>query len=177
MKGVLSVALLAGALLLPAHALADSVEVKIDGSVVAKAELKTATDDNRVLTGTSARSLAAASGCRTVDVARVGRDIFGFVVYKFHQRKRWCWDYPEITSRYVSTYVTDVDPNMEYRGVVGANGYFYTWCCSNGRSGHYSFRQGKFENCVLWFPCMRTEYPWVRIRSRGDGSYAYRTGL
>ena len=119
----------------------------------------------------------SAEGCRTVDIARVGHDIFGFVVYKFHQRKRWCWDYPRITWKSVSAYVSDVDPNMEYRGVVSASGYFYTWCCSNDESGHVSFRQAKFENCILWFPCTRTEYPWVRIRVRADGSWAYATGL
>ena len=120
---------------------------------------------------------ATASGCRTVDVARVGRDIFGFVVYKFHVRKRWCWTYPRITSVAVSTYVSDVDPNMEYRGGVAAGGYYYTWCCVSSRSGHYSLRQGKVENCILWFPCTRTEYPWVKVWVRGNGSYRYSTGL
>ena len=130
--------------------------------------------DDRVRRGEASRS---AQGCRTVDVARVGRDIFGFVVYRFHQRKRWCWDYPRITGKWISSYVSDVDPNMEYRGVVAAGGYFYEWCCSRPRSGHVSLRQARFENCVLWFPCTRTEYPWVKIRVRGDGSWVAATGL
>lgn len=120
---------------------------------------------------------AAASGCRTVDVARVGRDLFGFVVYKFHQVKSWCWSYPRITSKSIYTYVSDVDPNMRYGGIVAATGYFYPWCCGNAYSGHYSFRQGKFQNCILWFPCTRTEYPWVKIWAHGNGTYTYATGI
>ena len=119
----------------------------------------------------------SAGGCRTVDIAKVGRDIFGFVVYKFHQVKRWCWDFPRVTSVSVSTYVSDVDPNMDYLGIVGSKSTFYRWCCGSSRSGHYSFRQGKFKNCVLWFPCTRTEYPYVKIWSRADGSYSWATGL
>jgi hypothetical protein len=120
---------------------------------------------------------ASATGCRSVDIPRVGRDFFGFVVYKFHQVKRWCWNRPRVTSVTVYTYVSDVDPNMDYAGIVASNSYFYNWCCRSGTSGHYSMRQGKFKNCVLWFPCTRTEYPWVKIWAHGDGSYAWATGI
>jgi hypothetical protein len=158
MKRMATVALVAGALLAPGAAQA--------ATTVGAAEVKVSTS-----------SLTSASGCRTVDIARVGKDIFGFVVYKFHQVKKWCWDYPRITWKDAWTYVSHVDPNMEYRGVVSAVGYYYTWCCSNAYSGHYSLRVGKFENCVLWFPCTRTEYPWVKIWTRGDGSYRWATGI
>jgi hypothetical protein len=158
MRRAFTLALLAGALVVPASArAADTVEA---------AEI--------IVTGGE----SYASGCKTVDVARTGWDIFHLdVVYRFHQRKSWCWDYPRITWRYVSVYVTDVDPNMEYRGVVNAAGNYYPWCCRNRYSGHYSMRQGKFENCILWFPCTRTEYPWVKIWVRGNGTWKADTGL
>jgi hypothetical protein len=125
-----------------------------------------------------AEASASASGCRTVDIAKTGRDITTlFVVYKFHQVKRWCWSYPRVTSVSAYTYVSDVDPNMDYAGVVAAQSYFYPWCCGSSTSGHYSLRQGKFKNCILWFPCSRTEYPWVKIWAHGDGSYRWATGL
>jgi hypothetical protein len=118
----------------------------------------------------------ASAGCRRVDVARVGRSLLGFVVYKFHQVKRWCWDFPRITYKRVYAYVSDVDPYMHYAGVVSRVGYFYRWCCSTAYSGHYSLRVAKFQNCVPWIGCIRTEYPWVKIWVRAGGSYAYATG-
>jgi hypothetical protein len=128
MRRFVALALVGAALLVPAQARAADagVEVRVAGD-----------------------SAGLSSGCRNVDVARVGRDIFGFVVYKFHQVKRWCWSSPRITYRYVSTYVSDVDPNMDYKGVVAETGNYYIWCCGNSRSGHFSYRQGRFDNCVL----------------------------
>src|SRR5919108_4035984 len=156
MRRVFALALVVGALVLPAQAEAAGTDADLSEGTVATATVQ---------------------GCRTVDVARVGRDIFGFVVYKFHQVKRWCWDYPRITSVSVHTYVSDVDPNMDYDGIVASTSYFYTWCCGRSTSGHYSMRQGKFKNCILWFPCTRVEYPWVRIWARANGSYSWATGI
>ena len=123
MKRVVALALLAGALALPTQAWAAEARAVFteaaEGSV----------------------TLSSAGGCRTVDIPKVGKDIFGFVVYRFHHVKHWCWTYPRITSMTVYTYVSDVDPNMEYRGVIGSKSYFFTWCCRSGTSGHYSLRQ------------------------------------
>ncbi len=160
MKRAFALALLAGMLVTPLPARAAETAEEVEVAV------------------TRGKSATAVSGCKTVDVARTGWDIFRLdVVYRFHQRKRWCWRYPRITWTSVSVYVTDVDPNMEYRGVVSASGNFYTWCCSRRRSGHYSMRQGKFDNCVLWFPCMRREYPWVKIWVRANGTWKADTGV
>jgi hypothetical protein len=114
--------------------------------------------------------------CRTVSVARVHRTFLGFVAFKFWQRKRWCWSYPRILSKEVTTYVTDVDPNYQYVGVVSSWGTWYIWCCGTRYSGHSSFRQARFTNCVLKIGCVGEYYPWVRINTRADGSFAYATG-
>jgi hypothetical protein len=116
------------------------------------------------------------SGCKQVRVARVGRSFFGAVIYKFWQEKAWCWTYPRITSVSVGTQVTDVDINWVYRGLIAESAYFYNWCCGVTTSGHYSLRQGSFENCILKIGCIGKEYPWVKIWVRADGSYAYGTG-
>lgn len=156
MRRGIALALAAGALVLPSQAVAAEADAE---------------------TGESAVAAASASGCRTVDIPKVGRDIFGFVVYRFHQVKRWCWNYPRVTSVNVYTYVSDVDPNMNYGGIVASISRFYTWCCGRGTSGHYSMRQGKFQNCILWFPCTRTEYPWVKIWAHANGSYRWAIGI
>ena len=164
MRRVFALALVAGALFAPAEARA------AESAQTTAAGLGAAQVTSSSLAGTSA------AGCRTVDVARIGRSLLGFVVYKFHQVKRWCWDFPRITWKSVWTYVSDVDPNMDYKGVVSAYGYYYTWCCSNGYSGHSSRRVGKFVNCIPYLGCLGTYYPWVRIRAHGDGTYTYTTG-
>jgi len=114
--------------------------------------------------------------CRTVGVARVHRTFLGFVAFKFWQRKRWCWRYPRILSREVTTYITNVDPNYQYYGVVSSWGSWYIWCCGTTYSGHTSFRQARFTNCVLKIGCVGEYYPWVRINSRANGSFSYSTG-
>jgi len=114
--------------------------------------------------------------CRTVGVARVHRTFLGFVAFKFWQRKRWCWSYPRILSRQVTTYITDVDPNYQYVGVVSSWGAWYIWCCRTLYSGHSSFRQARFTNCVLKIGCVGEYYPWVRINTRANGSFTYATG-
>jgi hypothetical protein len=159
MKRGIALALLVGVLVAPSARAADTAK---------DVEIAVTRED----------SATAVSGCKTVHVARTGWDIFHLdVVYKFHHRKSWCWRYPRITWKAVSVYVTNVDPNMEYRGVVSAGSNFYRWCCSKASSGHYSMRQGKFENCILWFPCTRTEYPWVKIWVRANGTWKAETGL
>jgi hypothetical protein len=121
---------------------------------------------------------ASLSGCRTIDVARVGRSPLGFVVYKFHHVKRWCWKYPRVTYVRSYTYVSDLDAyTMRYGGVIAATGFSYTWCCRSPTSGHFSLRQGKFSNCLWRLGCWRVDHPWVRIWAHGDGTYTARTGV
>ena len=116
------------------------------------------------------------SGCRSVGVARVGRSVLGFVTYKFWQQKDYCWTYPRVTGSLSYAWVTDVDPNWRFHGVISAWGDFYSWCCGVWNSGHQSFRQGFMENCILKYGCVRAEYPWVMIRGHSDGSFSYDTG-
>jgi hypothetical protein len=125
-----------------------------------------------------AQADASLSGCRTVDVARVGRSPLGFVVYKFHHVKRWCWRYPRITYKHSYTYVSNLDVHtIRYGGLTAATGYYYWWCCGSPSSGHFSFRQGRFSNCFWKFGCWRVEHPWVRIWVHANGTYSARTGV
>jgi hypothetical protein len=141
------------------------------------AEAALAANRVRLAAATADEGCSSWYGCRRVDVARVKRSLLGLaVVYKFWHWKRWCWDYPRVWVTGMGSYVTNVDPNMDYRGVVGAWDDYDTWCCFSRTSGHLSFRQGRFDNCVLRYGCVGTYYPWVRIHAHGNGSYHYRTG-
>lgn len=117
----------------------------------------------------------AASGCARVDAWVTSTTFLGFVAYRFHQVKHWCWSYPHITSVNVGTYFSDVDPNYYVRGVWG-HGWYYTWRGSS-RGGHYSYRQARVENCILHYGCIRNEYPWVEIWVNGNGAWAYNGGI
>ena len=157
MRRVIALAFAAGVLVVPGQA-AEAAEADVEVEVTSSAEA------------------SYLKGCRTVDVAKTQRSILGFVVYRFHQVKKWCWNYPRILSRTVWTYVDQVDPNMSYDGVVATVGYYYGWVTGVPGSGHYSFREGKFQNCVVWVGCLGTYYPWVKIWARSNGSYSYATG-
>lgn len=121
--------------------------------------------------GRAGRSLQA-SGCREVDVYRASTSfLFGAVVYRWHHTKRWCWSSGRVTGVWTSAFPTNVDPNWYYRGMANSAGYFY-----GGNTVHYSMRQARFENCILKFGCIGSEYPWVKIWANGDGSYRWETG-
>jgi hypothetical protein len=113
----------------------------------------------------------SASGCASVDWYESGHSsLFGTLVYRFHQTKYWCWSYPSITTVSVGTYVSNVDSSEAYRGLVSSDGYFYNWSGS-ARGGHYSLRQGHFENCVIKYGCIGSSYPWTKIYVNGNGAW------
>jgi hypothetical protein len=121
------------------------------------------------------------SGCAWYHGVLTGKDITTlFVVYKYHVKRNWCWNYGHrVTSASTTTpWFTNVDPNMYIRSVsISPHGWFYTWCCGDGRSGHYAFRQGQIENCILKYGCLSTWYPTIEIFVHGNGTlYIRRSG-
>lgn len=138
-------------------------------------------DDVRVARVASARDAEAcppalAYSCRTVRVARYERSLLGFILFRYWHWKRWCWRFPRILSVTSGTYLTDVDPNIQYRGEVSRADSWYHWCCGSGTSGHASRRQAHLENCIFRWGCLGSYYPWVKINAHADGSYTRRTG-
>jgi hypothetical protein len=110
--------------------------------------------------------------CKQVDVAEEGHTLFYMTAYRFHHTVFFCWRYPRITAYHPGVYLSDVDGSYEWRGVIGSEGYWYTWR-DDPHGGHYSFRQGHFENCIApWGPCLRDEYPWVKIWINGNGAWS-----
>lgn len=114
--------------------------------------------------------------CRTVRVPYVKHTLLGFVAYKWWMRRRWCWRYPKIISVSTSTYVTDNNSQNQYKGVVASWGEWFAWCCRVSRSGHRAFRQAEFQNCILHYGCISSDYPWIRVTVRGNGTYSHAVG-
>jgi hypothetical protein len=116
------------------------------------------------------------SGCRQVQVTRIARSLLGFELFRYWQTKYWCWNSGHtVSSVRVGSSGSTSDPTWFYRGTISSQGYSYNWCCSNGSSGHYSFRQGKFEQS-LGGRIVSSKYPWVKIWAYGNGGYSYETG-
>ena len=116
------------------------------------------------------------SGCRQVQITRIGRSLFGLELFRYWQTKYWCWNSGHtVYNLQIGASGSTSDPTWFYRGTISSQGWPYTWCCSNGSSGHYSFRQGKFEQVVLG-KTLSAKYPWVKIWAYGNGGYSYDTG-
>jgi hypothetical protein len=115
------------------------------------------------------------SGCATVDVGVRSSTLFGNTAYVFHHVKNWCWSFPHVTSESSGTYFSDVDPNYLVRGTWG-HGWHFSWNGS-GHGGHLAYRQAHVDNCAFHYGCVRTEYPWVEIRTYGNGQWSASSGI
>jgi hypothetical protein len=121
------------------------------------------------------RALQSASGCKTVWVARTRTSVFGSLLWRYQQDKYFCWSYPRVTVVNVSAYPCCLDPFWRWAGQVGSAGYFFTRF-GNSYGGHYSFRQGKFQQTVLG-QVTATATPWTKLWAHGDGTWAYATDV
>ncbi len=111
------------------------------------------------------------SGCMTDNVAKTQYTLLGFVAYKFWQSKQWCWNGTKVYNVNVSTFLSNVDPNFYYRGIVAQ---WDRWA-SDKKSWSDTMRQGQFDNCVAKYGCIGTTYPKVQMLNYKDGKYSYTT--
>ena len=109
-------------------------------------------------------------GCKRVWAARVHRNVFGAVLWKYFQQQAFCYSRGVITSlydwrRWPHVYMAGWD----FKGHIGRR--------TTGRAGtwHYgTWTQGKFALCAAW--CVGSKYPWVDIDVYGNGGWSYDTG-
>jgi hypothetical protein len=119
-------------------------------------------------------------GCRHRWAGALSRTLFGSVFYRFRLNVVWCWNSRAISSvdRWVE--FLDAAPTADYKGIVNRKDMPYCialcWSAYNRFVGYMSYRQGRVDNCILKYGCIRTEYPWVRIRVYNNGSWSHRTG-
>jgi hypothetical protein len=113
------------------------------------------------------------AGCRGVDYwVKMDSSVLQTLLWKFHQDVYWCWSYPKITQISVGTHVSDMAFNILYHGVVSSNGYWYTWR-NAAHGGHYSYRQGWFENCIFHYGCVGSWYPSIQVWVNGNGANTF----
>lgn len=118
--------------------------------------------------GEQVRQGVSAMACKQVDKYRVDYSTLGFVLYKFHQVKDWCYTGSSWSNVKVSVYVSNMDFTVKYRGVIEQWGKSYT-------NYHDSMRQARMEHCYLEYGCVANSYPAVQIKSYKDGTVSVST--
>jgi hypothetical protein len=115
------------------------------------------------------------SGCDTQIVTKTARSVlFRSVLFRFHLRVYWCWDYPRITQLGVSCYATDVDTVTIIASECTNSGNYYTWR-RHPRGGRYELAQATFANCVFIYGCWRRDLNSLEIWINGNGAWTKRT--
>lgn len=129
-------------------------------------------------TGSSSIGMAArgTSSCGTVWAERVKRSFIGRVLYRYRLNVYFCWNGSAVSNVSSYTQVRDVDGWQDFKGNIESHENYYNWANHGTNSGHYSFRQGHFQNCVIKYGCISNSYPWVKIWVHRDGSWLYDTG-
>lgn len=127
--------------------------------------------------GSGSGGTSSASGCRKVTVNNEKETTLGWTAYWFHTWTQWCWNRSAKTISSVSTswYISDVDQNFYWRGIVQTTTGFYSWKSGAPKSGYSHYRQGRFENCVLKYGCIGNYYPANVLKSHSDGTYTWTT--
>lgn len=111
----------------------------------------------------------ATTYCKTVKAARIGYTLLGFVAFKFWERVYFCYNgVSPVSNVNVSAYVTNMDSQEYYRGVVSQWGYY-------AGTSYDAMRQGQIDNCVLKYGCIGSTYPAVQIIVYKNGSWGYTT--
>jgi hypothetical protein len=129
----------------------------------------------RVGPSSSGSRALLASGCYTAWVTRSRSGYFGETLWKYTHEKRYCWTSPRLTSVQPQVTTCCVDPFWRWRGTIASNGYFFTWS-GDAKGGHYSFRQGRFDQVVAGH-VTASAYPWIKIWAYGNGSFSYATDI
>ncbi len=129
------------------------------------------------LTATAKSFHISSSGCDFVDAWRNHYSLLGFLVWRFHQYKYWCWTYPRILTSTLSigSRFTNVDSQQVVNWDNHGYGYYYSWAGSP-YGGHFSDRNGSVSNCIFRVGCISTSYPYVDIWINGNGAFAAQWG-
>ena len=111
----------------------------------------------------------SAGVCKTVEAVQTGYTVLGFVAYKFHQLKDWCFDGTTVSNVAVNTYLSQVDGLQYYRGIASSLDRFDP----AGQTWHNSIRQAHMENCIVsaQIGCISSTYPATQITVHADGSF------
>lgn len=112
---------------------------------------------------------AATSSCKTAYVTRSWKNQLGTTIFTFTQTKTWCWSGGNVTSWNAKVSGRSISGGWRYLGLSSSTSNYYAWQSGRPKSGHVTYRQGKFTNKAL------SSYVGITIYSHSDGSWNYAT--
>jgi hypothetical protein len=124
----------------------------------------------------SAAVAAATTYCRTGTAYRyaTSRFIPGLQVWRFYHSIYYCYNGSRLTRTPISwswASISNIAPGWDYQGEIGSRQFWLRY-----PNSYYSFRQGKFQYCILRIGVCQTITPWVSWQVYGSGTAYYRTG-
>jgi hypothetical protein len=131
---------------------------------------KVATTGQRVLR-TARLASVGRSRCRDATVERWGKSAAGIKLWSWYLDVNWCYRRGRITSASADprpdTHVPlwSFDKQLAFRKTGGKR-----------QSSFRVFAQGQFQLCITKLGCIQDAQPWIRVTTRGDGSWNYNAG-
>lgn len=123
------------------------------------------------MTSVATQPAEATAGCRTVTGTKTAYTVLGFVAYKFHLTVSFCYNGSQVTKVNANYWsISQVDALQYWRGIQNQ---YSVWI--NNNTSYRSYKQGRFENCVLRYGCIGTTYPSVTITVDKNGGYSIAT--
>jgi hypothetical protein len=167
MRGLVALALAAGALVLPSQAAAaGSAAPELVEEGFYTLETGEVAEGAQPAPGRT----AFPSRCKRVWAARVFRNFLGIVLWKYFQQQGFCYNGSKITSLYDWRRWPEVySAGWDFKGHIGRSktGGVGRW--------HYgTWTQGEFALCAAW--CLGEKHPWVDIDVYGNGGWSHKTG-
>jgi hypothetical protein len=162
---------------------------KPDGTVIGSKRYGAATQGQRLpafqKTATAlsahAEGTSSSAGCVKVTVGQTRHGPTGDTLWKFSIWTDWCWTRSNqvVSVNGHNWYIGSVDGNFQWKGLVNTQAYYYDFSTDDGhpKSAYYHYRMGQFDNCVLKYGCVGTEYPMNYLRSYYNGTWVWDTDV
>ena len=111
--------------------------------------------------------------CKTVYAVRTRKNMYGFVMFRYYEQVRWCWNGIVTTYVWRDRWPADTNFGWGFDGNVSSNCNEDHCESLAGGNSATAWTQGSFHACLTWF-CIH-KYPIVSISVAADGSYDWYT--
>jgi hypothetical protein len=119
--------------------------------------------------GATAGTAAVKAGCHRADRYISYRTLLGAKAFDWHKVLHYCWDKKgKVTVKERRYYIANNDGLNFDRGLISNTQ------TGKGTTSYASTMQGKVENCVTKFGCIKVNNPYIRIAVNGKKGLPYK---